>query len=158
VIEAKTQETKDFAGRYFTEYKSNQYRYNVSTKQNIMWIVDNMHEENRKNGNIITDMSYSLVSISGIQKQAANAVRMQFTVNLNITSPYDIQFINLTRPEWGYWSHSRTNNILDDGEIYEISDEYHITLILFKINGEWKIGDAQQWGWHRGSHRAVTIS
>jgi len=150
VIEAKTKEAKDFVDKYFTEYKS-QYVSN-SRKQQIIWLTDVMHEENRRMGNVIEDISFSLVNISGIQKQATNAVRISFTVNMIISASPSIRFLNLTQPVRGF---SYTHNSFTDEEIQNMSSEFSMNITLFKINGEWKIAESQQWGGFNSNHRVV---
>jgi hypothetical protein len=154
VIEAKTKETKDFVDKYFTEYNSRQHQYSVSTKQQIQWLTENMHQENQRNKNVIENLSYTLVDISGIQKQATNAVRISFTVSMNLSASPDVRFLNITQPVWG-WGYMIYSNNTD--EIQSMGSEFSMNITLFKVNGEWKIADALQGGAFYGGRGVVRI-
>jgi len=154
VIEAKTKETKDFVDKYFTEYLPRYVSH--SRKQNILWLTDFMHEENRNMNNIIEDLSFTLVNITGIQKQATNAVKISFTVNASISSTASARFLNITQPEWGF-SYTMTP-FENEEEIQQINSEFSMNITLFKVNGKWKIAESQQWGgFNTGYHRSVVI-
>jgi len=149
VVEAKTQEFKDFVEKYFTEYKRVNSPYYYSTRAGLLTRAEFMFESNNSSGYFIKDIEYSLVSISGIQKQSTNAVRISFKVNMKVSASYNAQYIFLTSIQsHGFDRYSDNNQARD--EIKSESMEYDFTFILFKINGKWKIAESQDYGYRGG--------
>ena len=159
VLEAKEKELGEFVEKYFTEYMPVQnmgFGYS-STKYQLLlqtgWIVRDNAEQNR----VIQEMEYSLVSIASIRKQATNAVMINFKVNSNITASPGTQYIYLGYMRYHddrfYYSRGHQEN---DDELVNESAENEFTFTLFKVNGEWKIGDSSR-NWNHGGVRTVAV-
>ena len=143
VIDAKTKEIEDFVEKYYTEYKRVNSSYYYSTKSSILNNTNYMFTNNRELNQYVEELEYSLVNISSIQKQATNAVRVSFNVNIKMRAAYDASFLNISRIEWGLWNYFREyGNSHETDKIYEAYQEEQFTITLFKVNGKWKIAEA----------------
>ena len=141
VINAKNEESKKFIEKYFTEYNTNNRNYNNSSMQNITNGLKFIFQYNKDNGYCIKNAECSLSNISSIQKQGTNAVRINFKVNMKVSASPQAQYVFLTQT---YSSvDNRYNNSTDSKNIADETLESDFTVILLKINGNWKIAEVQ---------------
>lgn len=147
VIEAKTKEGKEFVEKYFTDYKRGNY---YSDKENLLLTMGSVYKTNRDSKYAIKDFKYSLISISGIQKQSSNAVKIRFKANMTVSASPDAQFINMTHLEPFRYLESNGGS-----DVKDMSMEIEYTLVLFKVGDQWKIAYSE--GYYTGAVRTVVV-
>jgi len=124
-----------FTAQFITEWRhAGWHSSQWSLHQSVHHALTNF--ETRPPEHLITDMTFTLVEIANIQKQAANAVRVQFTMHAaapagNVTPAEDPRVFFFTGfGNSAYWRGT---------------DYIHVDAMMLRTGGDWRFATASVW-------------